>query len=185
MLFRSAIMAIMEDKTLKHGPLEALITADEETGMFGAFGLKPGTVDGDILLNLDSEEEVAALEAQSGEKMAGSPRRIPLLFKVDVPRQGNYKVTLTIRSEEEIGEVLIFTGRRRLAFYGRVGAGEFTYTMITNVCDIVPVGYSRIFADKTVDIAVLADRPILLSTSYCLCYNPESLLIENIIYLTE
>ena len=53
----AAIMAIMEDKTLKHGPLEALITADEETGMFGAFGLKPGTVDGDILLNLDSEEE--------------------------------------------------------------------------------------------------------------------------------
>ena len=52
----AAIMAIMEDKTLKHGPLEALITADEETGMFGAFGLKPGTVDGDILLNLDSEE---------------------------------------------------------------------------------------------------------------------------------
>ena len=53
----AAIMAIMEDKTLKHGPLEALITADEETGMFGAFGLKPGTIDGDILLNLDSEEE--------------------------------------------------------------------------------------------------------------------------------
>lgn len=108
---------------------------------------------------LDSAEEVAALEAQSGEKMPGSPRRIPLLFKVDVPRQGNYKVTLTIRSEEEMGEVLIFTGRRRLAFRGRVGVGEFTYTMVTNVCDIVPVGYSRIFADKTVDIAVLADRP--------------------------
>ena len=53
----AAIMAIMEDKTLKHGPLEALITADEETGMYGAFGLKPGTVNGDILLNLDSEEE--------------------------------------------------------------------------------------------------------------------------------
>ena len=53
----AAIMAVLEDKTLKHGPLEALITADEETGMFGAFGLKPGTVDGDILLNLDSEEE--------------------------------------------------------------------------------------------------------------------------------
>lgn len=53
----AAIMAIMEDKTLRHGPLEALITADEETGMYGAFGLKPGTVNGDILLNLDSEEE--------------------------------------------------------------------------------------------------------------------------------
>lgn len=53
----AAIMAIMEDKTLKHGPLEALITSDEETGMYGAFGLKPGTISGEILLNLDSEEE--------------------------------------------------------------------------------------------------------------------------------
>jgi dipeptidase D len=53
----AAIMAVMEDKNLKHGPLEALITADEETGMYGAFALKPGTVEGDILLNLDSETE--------------------------------------------------------------------------------------------------------------------------------
>ncbi len=53
----AAILAVLEDNTLKHGPLEALITADEETGMFGAFGLKPGTVKGEILLNLDSEDE--------------------------------------------------------------------------------------------------------------------------------
>ena len=53
----AAIMAIMEDKSLKHGPLEALITADEETGMFGAFGLKEGELQGKVLLNLDSETE--------------------------------------------------------------------------------------------------------------------------------
>lgn len=53
----AAIMAVLEDNTLKHGPLEALITADEETGMYGAFGLKEGTVKGEILLNLDSEDE--------------------------------------------------------------------------------------------------------------------------------
>lgn len=53
----AAIMAVLEDNSLKHGPLEALITADEETGMYGAFGLKPGTVNGEILLNLDSEDE--------------------------------------------------------------------------------------------------------------------------------
>jgi dipeptidase D len=53
----AAIMAIMEDNTLEHGPIEGLITADEETGMFGAFGLKPGTVNGKVLLNLDSEAE--------------------------------------------------------------------------------------------------------------------------------
>lgn len=53
----AAIMAIMEDNTLQHGPLEALITADEETGMYGAFGLKGGELEGELLLNLDSEEE--------------------------------------------------------------------------------------------------------------------------------
>ena len=51
----AAIMAIMEDKTLKHGPINALITADEETGMFGANALPEGELEGDILLNLDSE----------------------------------------------------------------------------------------------------------------------------------
>ena len=51
----AAIMAVMEDKTLKHGPIDALITADEETGMFGANDLPEGELLGDILLNLDSE----------------------------------------------------------------------------------------------------------------------------------
>ncbi len=51
----AAIMAIMEDKTLKHGPIDALITRDEETGMFGANELPEGELQGDILLNLDSE----------------------------------------------------------------------------------------------------------------------------------
>lgn len=53
----AAAMAVLESKTLKHGPLELLVTTDEETGMIGAFGLKQGTIHGDILLNLDSETE--------------------------------------------------------------------------------------------------------------------------------
>ncbi|KAA6350541.1 Cytosol non-specific dipeptidase [termite gut metagenome] len=53
----AAIMAVLEDNNLKHGLLEALITKDEETGMFGAFGLRPATINGEILLNLDSEDE--------------------------------------------------------------------------------------------------------------------------------
>lgn len=51
----AAIMAVMEDKTLVHGPVEGLITADEETGMFGANDLPCDELQGDILLNLDSE----------------------------------------------------------------------------------------------------------------------------------
>ena len=51
----AAIMAVMEAKDLQHGPVEALITADEETGMFGANALPTCELNGDILLNLDSE----------------------------------------------------------------------------------------------------------------------------------
>lgn len=51
----ATIMAIMEAKDLKHGPVEALITRDEETGMYGANDLPEGELKGDILLNLDSE----------------------------------------------------------------------------------------------------------------------------------
>ena len=51
----AAIMAVMEAKDLKHGPIEALITADEETGMYGANDLPEKMLQGDILLNLDSE----------------------------------------------------------------------------------------------------------------------------------
>ena len=51
----AAIMTIMEDKTLKHGPIDALITRDEESGMFGANELPEGELQGDILMNLDSE----------------------------------------------------------------------------------------------------------------------------------
>jgi len=53
----AAAMAVLEAKDLQHGPIEALFTVDEETGMTGAFGLKPGLLDGDILMNLDSEDE--------------------------------------------------------------------------------------------------------------------------------
>lgn len=60
----AAIMAIMEDKTLKHGPIEALCTADEETGMYGANDLPADELTADILLNLDTEDE--------GEMIVGS-----------------------------------------------------------------------------------------------------------------
>jgi len=53
----AAGMAVLEDKELVHGPVEVLITMDEETGMTGAENLKAGVLDGDILLNLDSEDE--------------------------------------------------------------------------------------------------------------------------------
>ena len=62
----AAIMAIMEATDLKHGPLEALITADEETGMFGANALPEGKLEGEILLNLDTEEDDELIIGSAG-----------------------------------------------------------------------------------------------------------------------
>ena len=60
----ATIMGIMEDDSLVHGPLEAFITADEETTMYGVNHMEQGTLTGDILLNLDNETE--------GEMVIGS-----------------------------------------------------------------------------------------------------------------
>jgi dipeptidase D len=53
----AAAMAVLQDKSLVHGPVEVLMTIDEEAGMTGANNLKAGLLDGDVLINLDSEDE--------------------------------------------------------------------------------------------------------------------------------
>ena len=53
----AAAMAILADKSIVHPPLEVLVTVDEETGMYGAFALEGGMLQGKTLLNLDSEAE--------------------------------------------------------------------------------------------------------------------------------
>ncbi len=50
-------MALLAAKDVKHGPIECVFTRDEETGLTGAFGMQPGFMSGDCLINLDSEDE--------------------------------------------------------------------------------------------------------------------------------
>lgn len=69
------IMAVMESDDLKHGPIEALITADEETGMFGANGLPTGELHGEYYINLDSESW--------GEFVIGSAGGIDITAELD------------------------------------------------------------------------------------------------------
>lgn len=88
----AAIMAIMEDKTLKHGPLNALITADEETSMVGANALPEGELEGEILLNLDTETE--------GEMIIGSAGG------VDVTAEIEYKEVATDTEDKAVKIVI-------------------------------------------------------------------------------
>ncbi|MBB6054164.1 aminoacyl-histidine dipeptidase [Tolumonas osonensis] len=62
----AACLAALADSSVQHGPLEVLLTVDEEAGMGGAFGLQAGWLEGDILLNTDSEQDAEAYMGCAG-----------------------------------------------------------------------------------------------------------------------
>ena len=71
----AAIMSVLESNDIPHPAIEALFTIDEETGMTGAMGLQGGYLDGEILLNLDTEEDdptsTAMATKSSGDRPSG------------------------------------------------------------------------------------------------------------------
>lgn len=86
-------LAVLSDNTLKHGPVEALFTVDEEVGMDGAFGLKPGFLKGEILINADSEEEGELFVGCAG----GADLNISFQFKEDITiPEGDVAVKLSL-----------------------------------------------------------------------------------------
>lgn len=88
----AAMLAILEDNTLKHGKIECLFTIDEEVGMVGAFGLKPGFLTGSIMLNLDTEDEGELCVGCAG----GIDENISWQFKeADVP-EGDVAVKISL-----------------------------------------------------------------------------------------
>lgn len=88
----AAIMALLESTNIPHPALEALFTIDEETGMTGAMGLKGGVLQGDILLNLDTEED-DEIDIGCAGGVDVTARRIYELEPVQANYTG-YKVTV-------------------------------------------------------------------------------------------
>ena len=81
----AAAMAVLEAEDLEHGPIEGFFTVDEETGMTGAFGIKPGVLKGDILMNLDSEDEGELYVGCAG----GTNASIKFNYKEDKTPEGH------------------------------------------------------------------------------------------------
>jgi dipeptidase D len=75
----AAQLAVLTDNDLEHGPIECLITVDEETGLSGALALQPGFFSGKILLNLDSEDE--------GELFIGCAGGMDTVAELDVEKE--------------------------------------------------------------------------------------------------
>lgn len=89
----AAIMAVLESQDVEHGPLEALITADEETCMYGVNHLAADTLKGDILLNIDNET--------MGEFVIGSAGGVnisaSLGYKEQAPEAGDVAVKVVLK----------------------------------------------------------------------------------------
>ncbi len=75
----AACLAVLASNEIKHGPLEVLLTIDEEAGMTGAFGLEAGWLEGEILLNTDSEQE--------GEVYMGCAGGVDASMTFDIDRE--------------------------------------------------------------------------------------------------
>lgn len=90
----AAIMAVLESQDLEHGPLEALITADEETCMYGVNHLSSDTLHGDILLNIDNET--------MGEFVIGSAGGVninaSMQYKEVEPEDGDIAVKVVLKN---------------------------------------------------------------------------------------
>ncbi|HED09678.1 MAG TPA: aminoacyl-histidine dipeptidase [Caldithrix abyssi] len=87
-------LALLEDESIEHPPLEVLATVDEETGMTGAMGLKSDFLDGKILINLDSEDEGIIYIGCAGGKHTIMTKKIDW---EDVPSSMNETVSLKIK----------------------------------------------------------------------------------------
>jgi dipeptidase D len=102
----AAMLTVLESSELVHGPVEALFTVDEETGMTGAFALQPGFVKGDILLNLDSEHDgelyigcAGGLDVNvifSFEAEPIPPDHVSLLLKVNGLKGGHSGIDISL-----------------------------------------------------------------------------------------
>ncbi len=89
----SAAMAVLASKDIAHPAIEMFITVDEETGMHGAFGLEPGFLKGDILMNLDSEDEGELYVGCAG----GLDANISFAYnEVEIP-EGDVAVKVTLK----------------------------------------------------------------------------------------
>lgn len=88
----AAAMAVLESKDLVHPAIEMFVTVDEETGMHGAFGLQPEFLQGEILINMDSEDEGELYVGCAG----GIDANIEFRYKETAVPEGDIAVKISL-----------------------------------------------------------------------------------------
>lgn len=126
---------------------------------------------------VDSDKLVKALWEKDSARPGNGERRIPLCFKATLPEAGNYKVSVTLKAVVDEEEILLFGGRRHLAWKGRMRAGEQEkQSFVVNICDIIPNGRTQIYEDRTLNIAIVGNCPVLQEVKVTKIYCPTAYL---------
>ncbi|WP_394204745.1 aminoacyl-histidine dipeptidase [Shewanella waksmanii] len=89
----ASALAVLGSDTISHGPLEVLLTIDEEAGMTGAFGLEAGYLDADILINTDSEQEGEIYMGCAGG--VDAQISLPLVWQAPEPSNQTFNLALS------------------------------------------------------------------------------------------
>ena len=93
-------------------------------------------------------------------------RRVPLIFRADVPSSGQYRVAVTLRAADDEPEVLLFQSRRRLAWRGLLRRGEYVRkTFLTDVSPVIPRGKTEPEACSGIQIALVSRSARLCAVS--------------------
>lgn len=91
-------------------------------------------------------------------------KQLPLIFKADVPHQGNYTIKVTVTAGAEgMRDLIIMMGRRRLMARQKELLPNQSYTAqaTVNICDIIPRGSTGRYKDTTLDVSILSDHPVI------------------------
>ncbi|MCG9728852.1 aminoacyl-histidine dipeptidase [Shewanella sp. Isolate13] len=89
----ASALAILGADDIPHGPLEVLLTIDEEAGMTGAFGLEAGMLDAEILINTDSEQEGEIYMGCAGG--VDAQFSLPMVWQSPEPANASYKLSIS------------------------------------------------------------------------------------------
>lgn len=111
-----------------------------------------------------TNNELTKIEQRKNGCMIERNDSLPLIFKADVPKPGNYEVRVTITTDDrELHDLMIFSERRRLMIKVPclLANTTYEYTFTVNVCDIIPRGMESVCVDTSIDIAILASIPIV------------------------
>ena len=127
-------LAIALEKSISHPPLELLFTSDEERGLTGAKGLKPGILKAKYLINIDSEDEGVFTIGCAGGKNVYI--EIPLVYEENSTKNDCYELSITRLSGGHSGIQIIENKPNAIKLAADIINNVATHTEIFNLCSI-------------------------------------------------